>query len=291
MENNQSPVRVTCIQMDVAQSNVSTNLETAHRLIEQACNNGATLLVLPELFNTGPLLKSREDAYLVTEQIPGKTSNFLVEIAQQRKVYIVASQMEKEGYDLYNTAILIGPDGLIGKYRKLHLCEDEVYWFENGNLGIPVFHTPIGRIAMLICLDAYYPETFRICALQNADIVCVPSNWSDVSASRNLPSPYRTMAPTVCMSGALCNHFFVAATNRVGKGDSVVFPGQSVIANQWGAPIISAGDTEEIIYADVDLCDSRRRYFHPTNSRLANRRIDVYSYSLGYDPKQYPQTK
>jgi len=291
MENNQSPARVACIQMDVAQSDAAVNLETAHRLIGQACDNGATLLVLPEQFNIGIMMKSRENAYRAAEPIPGKTADFLVEIAQQRKVYIVASQVEQEGYDLYNTAILAGPDGLLGKYRKLHPCGDEAYWFEGGNLGIPVFHTPIGRIAMLICLDAYYPETFRICALQNADIVCVPSNWSDVSASRNLPAPYRTMAPTVCMSGALCNHLFVAATNRVGRVDGVIFPGQSVIANQWGAPIGSAGDAEEIIYADVDLCDSRRRYFHPTNSRLANRRTDVYSYSLGYDPKQYPQTK
>lgn len=290
MESSQSFVRISCIQMDVIQNNIAANLEIAHSLIKQACDNGATLLVLPEQFNVGIMLKTRKEAYHAAEPIPGETSNFLINIAQQRNVYIVASLIEREHYDLYNTAILVGPDGLLGKYRKLHPCGDEAYWLEGGNLGIPVFNTPIGRIAMLICLDAYYPETFRICALQSADIVCIPSNWSDVGVSRNLPTPYRTMAPTACMAGALCNYLFVAATNRVGKENGVTFPGQSVIANQWGAPIASAEDAEQIIYADVDLCDSRRRYFHPTNSRLANRRIDVYSSSLGYIPKKYLQT-
>ena len=290
MENRQSPVRVACIQMDVIQGQVEENLRVAGQMLNEACSNGANLLVLPEMFNSGCVFENREQVYAIAEEVPcGKSSTCLLEIAQKRKVYITASLIEQSGVDLFNTSILVGPNGFIGKYRKLHPCQDEVYWIEPGNLGIPVFHTPIGRIAMLICLDAYYPETYRIAALQGADIICISFNAGDVKESRKLPDPYNTMISVLCMANALSNHIFVAGANRIGSVGTAKFAGQSIIANQWGAPVSDVAGSKEaqIIYADIDLCDSRRKYFHPTNSRLANRRIDVYSADLGYCPEKY----
>ena len=291
MENVQAPARVACVQMEVVQGGKKSNLDAARRLILEACEKGANLLILPELFNTGGMITDRAEAYALAESIPdGASVTLLLELAQTHGVYVVASLLERQGADLFNTAVLVGPDGLVGKYRKLHPCEDEVYWVEPGDLGLPVFHTPIGRIAMLICLDAYYPETARICAMQGADIICIPSNWMDVKESRALPDPYWTMAPVLCMANALSNHILVAGVNCVGYQRGRHFPGQSVIAGPWGAPVAGpAGQEEEILYADVDLCDSRRKYFHPTNSRLANRRTDVYSADLGYHPEKYHQ--
>ena len=291
MENVQAPARVACVQMEVVQGDKKSNLDAARRLILEACEKGANLLILPELFNTGSMITDRAEAYALAESIPdGASVTLLLELAQTHGVYVVASLLERKGADLFNTAVLVGPDGLVGKYRKLHPCEDEVYWVEPGDLGLPVFHTPIGRIAMLICLDAYYPETARICAIQGADIICIPSNWMDVKESRALPDPYWTMAPVLCMANALSNHILVAGVNCVGYQRGRHFPGQSVIAGPWGAPVAGpAGQEEEILYADVDLCDSRRKYFHPTNSRLANRRTDVYSADLGYHPEKYHQ--
>ncbi|QNL43925.1 hydratase [Oscillibacter hominis] len=290
MEKNQSPARVACVQMDVVQGQVEQNLATARRMVEEACAQGATLMVLPELFNTGCVFDNRAQVFAVAEPVPGGQSTaLLLELAKAHGVYIVASLVEQDGPDLFNTAVLAGPEGLVGKFRKLHPCEDEVYWIEPGNLGLPVFHTPIGRIGLLICLDAYYPETFRILAMQGADVICVPFNAGDVKESRHLPDPYYTMASTLCMANALSNHVLVVGTDRVGRTGSVKFAGQSVIADQWGAPIAgpAGNEREEILYADVDLCDSRRKYFHPTNSRLANRRTDVYSADLGYCPEKY----
>ena len=242
------------------------------------------------LFTTGSAFDTRAEAYAVAEAIPdGRTSQFLLKKAREHGVYITGSFVERDGADLYNTAVLAGPDGLVGKFRKLHPCEDEVYWAEPGNLGIPVFHTPIGRIALLICLDAYYPECFRICALQGADIICTMFNACHVKESRRLPDPYATMAGVLCMANALSNHVFVACCDAVGECNGTRFAGQSMVADQWGAPLAGpASDEEEaIVYADIDLADSRRKYFHPTNSRLANRRIDVYSQDLGYHPEKY----
>lgn len=291
MEKIQSPVRVACVQMELAQGETEKNLDTARRMIGEAVRQGAGLLILPELFNAGSMIGSRAEAFSLAEPVPGgRSTRLLEELAAEHGVYIVASLLERSGPDLYNTAVLAGPEGIVGKYRKLHPCEDEVYWVEPGDLGLPVFHTPIGRIAILICLDAYYPEAARICAMQGADIICIPSNWMDVKESRQLPDPYWTMAPVLCMSNALVNHVLVAGTNCAGVLGGRRFPGQSVIAGPWGAPLAGpAGQGEEIIWADVDLCDSRRKYFHPTNSRLANRRTDVYSGDLGYQPEKYPQ--
>lgn len=290
MSKIQSPAKIACIQMRISYCRVEENLAEADRLIEAACVNGATLLILPETFTTGSAFDTRAEAYAVAEAIPdGRTSQFLLKKAREHGVYITGSFVERDGADLYNTAVLAGPDGLVGKFRKLHPCEDEVYWAEPGNLGIPVFHTPIGRIALLICLDAYYPECFRICALQGADIICTMFNAYHVKESRRLPDPYATMAGVLCMANALSNHVFVACCDAVGECNGTRFAGQSMVANQWGAPLAGpASDEEEaIVYADIDLADSRRKYFHPTNSRLANRRIDVYSQDLGYHPEKY----
>jgi len=291
MKKGQSPVKIACLQMQILKHDKDANLKKARQMIDEACAEGADLLILPETFNTGWIFADREEAFAHSEAVPeGRSCQMLLEAAKEKGVYIVATLVENAGVDLYNTAVLVGPEGFIGKYRKLHPCEDEVYWAEPGDLGLPVFHTKIGRIAVLICLDAYYPETSRICAMQGADVICVPSNWGDVKESRQLPDPYWTMGPVLCMANALSNHVIVAGCNCVGQIDNAKFPGQSVIASPWGAPLAGMIPNREcIVTAEVDLCDSRRKYFHPTNSRLANRRTDVYSADLGYDPKKYRQ--
>lgn len=275
------PVRAACIQMDIKGKDIMFNLEKAGRMIDEAAGNGAELIVLPELFSTGYAFDNRKDAYAYGEPVPeGSASQFLIGKAKEHKVYIAASMLEKEGEDLYNCALLSGPDGPVGKYRKLHLMGDEHFWEEPGNLGIPVFHTRIGRIAMLICLDGFYPETYRLCALQKADIICVPTNWSHI---KTLPAPYKTMGPTLTMANALSNNIFIAACTRVGSELHLDYPGQSIIAGPNGGPLAGPAPEEEtIIYADCNLADTRKRYLDSTNSRLANRRTDVYDEFLGY---------
>lgn len=277
----ENPIRVACVQMDVKLKDISFNLKRAENLIREAAGNGAKLIVLPELFSTGYTFQNREEVYQYAETVPdGQTSRFLAELSKKLSVYIVGSILEQDGVNLYNCSLLTGPEGIIGTYRKLHLCGDEIYWMEPGNLGLPVFHTKIGRIALLICLDGFYPETYRICALQGADIICVSTNWSHVKA---LPAPYKTMGPVLTMANALSNHIFIAAASRIGSEPGLDYPGQSVIAGVNGAPLSGpAPEQETIIYADCNLADTRKRYLDATNSRLGNRRTDVYDKFLGY---------
>ena len=291
-----SPVRIACIQMEIAEGNVDANLIKVESFIQEACGKGANLIVLPETFSCGFFMDHREQAYEVAESVPeGRTTQMLVRLAKEFSVYICGSILERVGYDIFNAAVLVGPDGYIGKYRKLHPCEDEVYYVEPGDLGLPVFHTPIGRIGLCVCLDAYYPEVFRILALQGADIVCCMFNSSDVKETRHLPDPFHTLVTSICMANACSNHIFTVCCDRVGRGHVSIhgnkYAGQSAIISPWGGPIspIASDEEEIILYADVDLSDARKKNYHPANSRLAVRRTDVYSADLGYDPKKYPR--
>jgi predicted amidohydrolase len=287
-----APIKIACIQISPFYRDTEENLKKAKRFLLEACDNGANLLVLPEIFNVGSPGKCREEAYLVSETIPeGQTSQMLMTLAKEKGVYICGSIIEREGVDLYNTSLLVGPDGLIGKFRKLHLCSHEAYYYEPGNLGIPVFRTPIGRIALLICMDTYYPETFRIAALQGADIVCASYAGADLQKSYGLPEGCHTLIPSLCMSNANANHIFVVGCNRVGTCNGYLSAGQSLIANPNGGveTPIAPHDEEIILYAEVDLSESRRKHVSSVNSRLANRRVDVYDATLGYDQSKYKQ--
>ena len=107
----------------------------------------------------------------------GETTAAWSEAARRHNIYIVAGIAERAGGALYNSAVVLGPSGYIGTFRKVHLWAAENLFFEPGDLGFPVFKTPIGRIGVAICYDGWFPETFRLQALQGADIVCVPTNW------------------------------------------------------------------------------------------------------------------
>ncbi|MFT7183532.1 MAG: N-carbamoylputrescine amidase, partial [Planctomycetota bacterium] len=142
-----------------------------------------------------------------------------------------------------------------------------------------------GRIGMAICYDGWFPEAYRLCALQGADIVCVPTNWVPIPGQ----DPTReAMANILVMAAAHSNSIFIAAADRVGTERGQPFLGQSLIASCTGWPIAGpAGPTdEEIIYADLDLSEARRaRNWNDYNQPLRDRRSDVYGAMLGADAK------
>ena len=175
---DQAKVKIACIQMQPAIGKVEANVARSIELIDRAVESGAKLIVLPELSNTGYMFQSREEAFALSEPVPsGRTVNAWSEIAAKHKLHLVAGICERDGAKLFNSAVLIGPQGYVGTFRKVHLWNEENLYFEPGDLGFPVFHTAIGRIGMAICYDGWFPETYRLAALQGADIVCVPTNW------------------------------------------------------------------------------------------------------------------
>jgi N-carbamoylputrescine amidase len=273
---------IACVQMEPVVGSKDANVAKSLRLIGEAADRGANLVVLPELANSGYVFETREEAFAAAEPVPGgPTCESWQAVARERHLYIVAGICEREGQKLYNSAVVIGPEGPIGTFRKVHLWGNENLFFEPGNLGFPVFATPIGRIGVGICYDGWFPETFRLCALQGADIVCVPTNWVPIPGQAE---GREAMANILCMAAAHSNSIFIAAADRVGTERGQPFEGQSVIVSHAGWPVAgpASRDREEIIIAEVDLGEARRaRNWNAFNQVLRDRRTDVYAEMLG----------
>ena len=285
--DHETKVRIACIQMQPAIGNVEDNVAHSVGLINRAVELGAKLVVLPELSNTGYMFQSREEAFALSEPIPnGPTVNAWSEIAAKHRLHLVAGICERDGNKLFNSAVLIGPSGYIGTFRKVHLWNEENLYFEPGDLGFPVFHTAIGRIGMAICYDGWFPETYRLAALQGADIVCVPTNWVPIPGQAE---GREAMANILAMAAAHSNSIYIACADRVGTERGQLFEGQSLIVGHTGWPVAgpASRDKEEILTADVALGEARRaRNWNAFNQVLRDRRSDLYDEMLGSDIKR-----
>jgi len=273
---------VACVQMEPHVGASQDNVARALQRIETAARRGASLIVLPELANSGYVFADRAEALALAESVPdGETSRSLAALAQRLGVHIVSGIAEREGARLYNSALFTGPGGHIGVYRKLHLWDNEKRFFEPGDLGVPVFDTPLGRIAMAICYDLWFPETCRLAAMQGADLLCVPTNWVPM---RSQPDDRPGMATTLTMAAAHSNGIAIACADRVGVERGQPFIGQSLIVSGDGWPLAgpASADEEEIVYGEIDIARTRAgRTLNAHNHVLRDRRADVYDPMLG----------
>ena len=281
---NEAVVKVACIQMEPVAGDKDGNVRKSAERIEEAAGNGAKLIVLPELCNSGYVFETRAEAFELSEEVPGgPTIAIWAELAARHQLHIVAGFNERDGEVLYNASVVIGPHGHVGTFRKVHLWNEENLFFEPGNLGFPVFKTPIGRIGTFICYDGWFPESYRLCALQGADIICIPTNWVPIPGQ---DKDREAMANILVMAAAHSNSVFIAAADRIGTERGQPFIGQSIIVSYTGWPIggPASPDRDEIIYAEANLSDARRkRNWNEYNQVLRDRRSDVYEEMLGSD--------
>ncbi len=240
------------------------NVKRIKSLIEE--HDVCELYVLPELANSGYRFKNKEEAKVCAETVG--ESRYLEELhylALKLQAYVVTGFCEIDEDKLYNSSVLIGPEGIIGVYRKLHLFMDEKDIFEPGDLGLPVFDTQIGKIGMLVCFDWMFPEAWRVLALKGCIMIAHPSN---------LVLPY---CQGVVPSYALVNKCFVATTNRVGEERDLNFTGLSVLASPTGEVILKGSKAgNELLIADVDLSLSENKNITVRNNAFDDRRSDVY---------------
>lgn len=277
---------VASIQMEPIIGHTSENVARSITLLEEAAGRGARLAVLPELCNTGYVFASRMEIGELAETIPdGPSTKAWIAAAARLDMIIVAGITERSGDTFFNSAVIVGPAGYIGRYRKVHLWGEEALYFSPGDLGFPVFDTPYGRIGCQICYDCWFPESFRLAALQGAELVCVPTNWVPIPGQ----DPKReAMANILVMAAAHSNSLFVIAADRVGVERGQPFIGQSLIVGHTGWPVAGPAsyDKEEVLIAEVNLADARRkRNWNDFNQVLRDRRTDVYDRMLGSDYK------
>lgn len=275
---------VAAIQTNPEICNVDKNLEDIKSKVTEAAAKGAVLMVLPELANTGYVFNSREEAFALAESIPeGRSSQMLLELAKSLNVYIACGITERDGMCLYNSSVLVGPYGYIGKYRKNHLWGDENMFFEPGNLGMPVFSTPIGRIGIVICFDGWFPELYRLAAMQGADIICNCTNWVPMAGQ---PENMLPMANILAMGAAHSNGLNIICADRCGTEREQPFLGCSVIVGPQGWILSGPASAKdpEIVYASINIKNTRdARQFNKQNNILRDRRDDLYDPMLGCD--------
>jgi predicted amidohydrolase len=268
---------VAAVQMDCRIGRKADNVARSLALIEEAAAQGAVIVVLPELSNTGYVFNSRPEAFALAEAVPdGPTTQAWIAAAARLNIHIVAGITERAGDRLYNAAAVVGPRGYLGTYRKLHLWGEENLFFEPGDLGLPVFDTEHGRLGVAICYDGWFPEVYRLLAMQGVDIVCMPTNW--------VPMPgqdprHPTMANTLAMAAAHSNGLNIVCADRVGVERGQPFLGRSLVVGAQGWPLAgpASPDQEQVLYASINLKQSRSaRHLNPYNVVLRDRRDDLY---------------
>ena len=264
--------QVATVQYEPSQFNKDHNVSSLLHLCEEAGKKGAKLIVTPEMGTTGYCFLNREEISPLVETIPGQTTKKFETIAKKFNCYIVVGmpEIDEETQLYYNSAVLIGPDGIIGKHRKSHGYIAEPKWSAPGQEHL-VFDTEIGKIGILICMDIHFIETARLVALQDADIIIHISNW----LSERTPAPY-------WISRAFENSCYLIESNRWGLERTVQFSGGSCIINPDGSieSVIDKGDG--IAYANIDLSWPRERKV--LDEKIFNDRRPEMYLNLPTDP-------
>jgi len=247
-------VKIAGLQMEPKILEKERNLARCLELIELTAKEGARLIVLPECALTGYCFSSLEEALPVAEPIPGPSTEKIMAACGELRVYVVVGLLEKDGDKCYNAAVLLGPHGMVGKHRKLHLPYLGVDRFLNhGDLPPTVYNTEVGKIGIGICYDLMFAEHSRVLALQGADLLVFPANW---------PETGKVYPDYIVPTRAIENHVFCVAVNRVGKERGTKFPGRSKIAHWFGRSLAKGKrNKEDILYTEIEPAEARRKRF------------------------------
>lgn len=251
--------RIALVQYQSVLGDLQKNADRAVEMVREAAAKGAKIVCFPEMFNTGYNFQLIGDGFHnCGETIDGHTITRLQKVAKECACYVIAPiTLEKKVKGVfYNAAVVIDDEGVVlGDYSKHHLWAAERYYFHAGE-DIPVFDTKYGKIGVMICYDAGFPETARVLTLKGAELIFMPSAWRIQDWDMwNLNIPQR----------ALENTLYVAGVNRFGHEDDLYMFGNSKVAD-WRGRIIaeSKEEKEEIVYAEIDL------------DQLTKARLDIH---------------
>ena len=237
-------VTVSVVQMNCIRGEKQRNLARAEKFIDEAARRGSRLVVLPELFSTG--YRVEWDDEKLAETIPGPVTDWMRILAKKHSLYLAGAIIEKddETGQLYDTAVLVGPEGIEGKHRKMHLWSGEEKRFGNGT-ELQTVTLPFATVGMLICYEIGFPEQSRVLTEKGADIILFPSAFGKARAH---------VWDVASRARALENGVFVLACNRTGTEDDTVLGGLSRIVSPSTQVLASAcADGEAVITADLDL--------------------------------------
>ena len=265
-------MRVAVAQTEPQLGEKERNLEVCVARLEEAAKQGAALLVLPECAIPGYMFDSAEEALPFAEGIPGPSTEILERESRRLGIHVVCGLLERDGAVMHNAAVFVGPDGLIGVYRKTHLPFLGVDRFVVAGDELPVFETPLGRVGLEICYDLRFPEVTRTLALRGADLIAHPTNF---------PVAAWLQTEFITRARAAENRVYLLTANRIGKERWGEFCGWSQIVDPYGDRLAEAGaDEEALLVADYDVQRARDKdYVIPGEYELyliEHRRPELY---------------
>jgi predicted amidohydrolase len=263
-----SDLRVGFVQFDPEFGAPERNLARVTDLIRSI---EADLLVLPELFTSGYQFVNQREVTGLAEPVPhGPTVRALARLARDQNLWIVAGIPERAGRRCFNSAVIVGPRGWRGTYRKAHLFYEEKRWFAPGDGAFPVYDIGAARVGVMVCFDWFFPEVARALALAGADVIAHPAN---------LVLPY---CPEAMITRCLENRVFAVTANRIGteqRGGKrpLTYIGQSEIVAPDGRVLVRAGAEETGVgLATIDPRTARDKRLNRYNHLLRDRRAALY---------------
>jgi 5-aminopentanamidase len=271
-----SEVTVACCQLAPQIDEPEENRARGQAAIAAAASEGARVIVLPELSNSGYVFADAGEARELAEPVDGPTVSAWVDLSRAHEVVIVGGLCELDGDGaVRNSAVLVDAGGVKSVYRKAHLWDREGLVFTPGSDGPPVVGTSAGRIGVMVCYDLEFPEWTRVAGLAEADIVCAPTNWPQ----ERRPTGERTIELVRVQAAASVNRMFFAVCDRTGSERGVDWVGGSAIVGPDGYPLALAapGTGEQVLFARCDLAASRDKQVSPRNDVLGDRRPELYA--------------
>jgi predicted amidohydrolase len=274
-------MRVGVAQIEPRLGESDRNRERCVAGLEEAAAAGCRLVVLPECASSGYMFDSAEEALPHAEELSGPFVEALEDACARLHLHCASGMLERDGELLYNAAVLVGPDGLIGRYRKTHLPYLGVDRYVARGDELAVFDTELGRIGLEICYDIRFPELTRALALAGAEVVAHPTNW---------PVAGRFNAEVLTRSRAQENRIFLLTANRVGTERWATFCGWSQICDVNGDRLAEAAETgEALVVAEIDLDQARTKELNPVPGThemdlFGDRRPELYG-TLAEDPR------
>ena len=267
-------IKVAVAQIDIALADRERNLARMIAVLRETAAGGARLTVFPEAALAGYCFDSLEEARPHAEPIPGPSTRRMADECRQLGCHAIYGMLEADGERLFNACVLVGPEGVVGSYRKVHLPILGVDRFTTpGDRPFAVHEAAGMRIGRNICYDGGFPEPARVLTLLGADLVVLPTNW---------PPGAECMAGCVVNARAMENNIYYAACDRVGDERGFHFIGQSKICDPRGAVLAEAAhDREAILYAEIDVAKARqkrivRRAGLHEIDRIRDRRPQMY---------------
>lgn len=263
-------MKITVVQTDPRLGAVERNLDG---IVAAVTSAAADLVVFPECALSGYGFDSRQAGLAAAEPVPGPVTAAVARACKASGAHVIFGLLERDGERLFNSAALVGPDGLAGCYRKMHLPHLGIDRFaDRGDRGFPVFQTPLGRIGILICYDLSFPEAARVLKLDGAQLLVVPTNWPEAARVSCEHSPFVR---------AQENHIHVVTADRTGVEAGFRFLGRSRIVDCAGSLVAEAGSDPGVIEGEIDVAESdRNRVVNVGGSyeldRLAHRRPEEY---------------